>query len=336
MIMKKLLIIISITVLFASCERAFFENVPENTPKSIFEQTWNFANEEYSFFRFKGIDWDSVYTVYEPKISDEMSDEALFDTLSNMLYLLRDGHVNLKSDFNRSRNWTWYLNHADNFDKYVLERNYFKEEQQFVGSFVVFDFGDVGYIQYSSFTNFVSSSDLDYVIEKFKDHKGLIIDIRDNFGGSLSNVNQIGARFIDTTTVVAFTRTKNGPGRDDLSEFEDFKFTYDESETHFTKPVVVLTNRKSYSAGNYFPTCMSALPNVTIMGDVTGGGGGAPSFIELTNGWLLRVSTTQLFTIDGVNTEDGLKPDILINDTDYELNSGTDRILEEALKLIRN
>jgi C-terminal processing protease CtpA/Prc len=334
--MKKLLYLPLTVLMLVSCERAFFEEVPDNTPKSIFEQTWNFANEEYSFFEFKGIDWDSIYTVYEPKISDEMSDEALFDTLSNMLYLLRDGHVNLKSDFNRSRNWTWYLNHADNFDKYVLERNYFKEEQKFVGSFVVYDFGDVGYIQYSSFTNFVSPRDLDYVIEKFKDHKGLIIDIRDNFGGSLSNVNQIGARFIDTTTVVAFTRAKNGPGRDDFSEFEDFEFTYDESETHFTKPVVVLTNRKSYSAGNYFPTCMSALPNVTIMGDVTGGGGGAPSFIELTNGWLLRVSTTQLFTIDGVNTEDGLEPDILINDTDDELNSGTDRILEEALQLIRN
>ncbi|MFY0672063.1 MAG: peptidase S41 [Bacteroidia bacterium] len=334
--MKKLLNLTLLIVLLTSCERAFFEEVPENTPKSIFEQTWNFANEEYSFFRFKGIDWDSVYTIYEPKISNEMSDEALFDTLSNMLYLLRDGHVNLKSDFNRSRNWTWYLDYADNFDQYVLERNYFKQEQQFVGPFVVYDFGNVGYVYYSSFGSSVGSSDMNYIIEKFKDHKGLIIDVRNNFGGSLGNVSAIGERFIDSTTVVAFTRAKNGTERNDFSDFEDFEFTFRENQSHFNKPVVVLTNRKSYSAGNYFPTCMSALDNVTIMGDVTGGGGGAPSFIELTNGWLLRVSTTQLFTTKGVNTEDGLTPDILYGDTDTEMKAGKDVILEAAIEFLNN
>lgn len=333
--MKNVLFLLAFSFMVVGCENAFFEDVPESTPKGLFEQTWKFTNDEYSFFEFKKINWDSIYLEFEPKISDNMNDEALFDTLGEMLYLLKDGHVNLKSDFNRSRNWTWYLDAPDNYNKYVLERNYFKQNEQYVGSFVLYDFGDVGYIHYASFSNSASKDALDYILTKFKDHKGLIIDVRDNFGGSLSNVYNIGQRFISQDTTVAYTRDKVGPVHDEFSDYADLKFTYNENDIHFTKPVVVLTNRKSYSAGNFFPTCMRSLPNVTIMGDLTGGGGGAPSFTELTNGWSLRVSNTQLFTLDGVNTEGGLEPDIKIDITQSDLDAGIDTILEEALKLLR-
>lgn len=311
------------------------ESVPASNPKGIFEQVWGFADREYSFFDFKRIDWDSVYQVFVPRISNDMEDEALFNELADMLYLLRDGHVNLRTPFDRSRNWTWYLNHADNFDKYVLERNYFKEEQQFVGPFVVFDFDDVGYVYYESFSSTVSASHMNYILKRFANKKGIILDVRNNFGGSLSNVYRIGEHFISENTVVAKQRIKNGPEHDDFTEIQNMEFEYYEEHEHFLGTVVVLTNRKSYSAGNFFPTCMSALPNVTIMGDVTGGGGGAPSFTELTNGWNLRVSATQLYTLDDVNTEDGLMPDVRVDISAEDEQAGIDTILEEALKLIR-
>jgi len=334
--MKNLLYLFASVMLLSSCERLFMDENPETTPKEIFEQAWTFADQEYSFFGFKNIDWNEVYKEFEPRISNEMTDEELFDEIADMLYLLRDGHVNLRSSFNRSRNWTWYLNAPDNYDKYVLERNYFKEEQQIVGPFIVYDFNDVGYMAYESFSSGFSAEHLDYILNTFQDKKGIIIDIRNNFGGALNNVYRIGQRFVSASTTVARRRDKNGPGHEDFTEFVDMIFEYNEDQVHFTKPVVILTNRKSYSAGNFFPTLMSELDNVTVMGDVTGGGGGAPSFTELSNGWSLRVSTTQLYTMDGVNTEDGLEPDVRVDISPEDEAAGIDTILEEALKLLRS
>ena len=332
--MKYAIFTLLVGILLTSCEQAFFIEEPGKEPKDIFEQTWHFADREYSFFEYKNIDWDSVYNYYEPRITNDLSEQDLFNELADMLFCLRDGHVNLSSSFNRSRNWDWYLEAPDNFDKYLLERNYFKNKQQLAGPFVVYDFGDVGYIYYESFSSSWSDETMEQIADQFKDKKGLIIDIRSNFGGLLSNVHKIGSYLVKNKVTVAKSRDKNGSAHDDFTEFNNFEFEPDDN-IHFDMPVVLLTNRKSYSASNFLATSLSALPQVTIMGDATGGGGGAPSFTELSNGWNLRVSNTQLFTIDGINTENGMQPDIKVDITDADLAAGIDTILETALSKLR-
>ena len=350
----QLLILLVTALLLSSCEELLFEEVPDEGPVSIFEQTWTFVDEEYSFFEFKGIDWDATYETYRPQVNNDMDEEELFSLLADMLYILRDGHVNLKSDFNRSRNWQWFLSAPPNYDYSVLERYYFtdggedtvgRSVQQLVGdAFILMDFAgpaagttdDVGYIHYRSFGNPVREKDMDYVIRRFSDHAGLIIDVRDNGGGQVGNAFTIANRLVDTKTAVARERIKIGPGHDEFSSLETIHLEPPEDKPTYTnRPVVVLTNQMSYSATNYLATMVAAVDNVTLMGRPTGGGGGTPAFTVLTNGWELRVSTTQLFTLAGDNVEDGVAPDYPLESTEAELAVGTDTILETAREYLR-
>ncbi|MEN0045771.1 MAG: S41 family peptidase [Bacteroidota bacterium] len=331
-------------LLFYNCETVFFEEETPFTAQAIFDEAWEFADREYSFFEYKEIDWNAVRAEYDSRIDSVMNREDLFDVIADMLFELRDGHVNLRSSFDRSRNWRWFLDYPPNYNFDVLERNYFKEEQQFVGAFIVHDFEDVGYMHYRSFSSTASEGALNYIMEKFKNHKGIIVDIRDNGGGSSGNVTRIARRFTQESILVGRERYRNGIGHNDFSEWENVRLEPYEPDSdiendtiayHFTKPVVLLTNRSCYSAASFFTQYMKALPNVTVMGDWTGGGGGAPTFTELANGWILRVSNTQFESPDGFNIEDGIPPDEQVGLRQEDEIAGIDTILEEALAFLR-
>ena len=329
-------------VLLAGCEEVFLEE-PAEDPEALFQEAWDFADQEYSFFEFKNIDWDQAYNTYRPQVSSNTSEEELFDVLADMLFILRDGHVNLRSPFDRSRNWEWFLESPENFNYSLLERNYFNREEQFVGPFVFKDFGDVGYMYYGSFSSTVEEEDMDYILDRVSDKKGLIIDVRNNGGGATSNVNRIAGHFIGEDETVGVFRRRNGPNRNDFSDFFAVNIT-SQRDDPYTKPVVVLANRGCYSATNRFVMTMLALPQVTVLGDTTGGGGGTPSFTELANGWQMRVSNTQSFILQqdtannetvAFNIEDGIPPQVRVDLASTDEANGTDTILEAALRRLR-
>jgi hypothetical protein len=99
--------------------------------------------------------------------------------------------------------------------------------------------------------------------------------------------------------------------------------------------IIVLTNRKVYSAANFFTSTMSVLNNVTILGDQTGGGGGAPYSGQLLNGWSYTFSTTLLLSIDNQFIENGVAPDIKLDLSPADEAKGVDTILERAIALLR-
>lgn len=321
---------------FSSCEKLFFEDEPGTSNLEIFKQAWDFADREYSFFEYKNIRWDSVYSAFEPGINDNLSEEALFDILAEMFHVLRDGHVNLTTPFDRSRNWQWFLDYPENYDYSLLQRYYFKNQEQYAGPFILMDFEDLGYLHYRSFSNPVSEDNMDYVLEKFKDKKALIIDLRDNGGGSLSNVFRIANRFADKEVTVAMLRYKSGPGHEDFTPWRAVNLTPPDEGARWSKPVILLTNRLCYSATNFLVTLMKPLSNVTVIGDSTGGGGGIPAYTELSNGWVIRVSSTQLETLEGFNVENGLPPDIQVEQTQEDELQNRDSILEFAFEFINN
>ena len=331
--------IILITVLgwlSTACEQLFIEPDPTDNPAENFDLLWKTVDEKYSFFEFKNIDWDDAYRRYRPLVTEDMSEEALFKVMADMLFELRDGHVNLTSDFDVSRNWDWFQDYPANFDETILERNYLEKDFRIVGPFRTKEIRDVGYIRYASFLNIVDEEQLDQLIDGYRNAKGVIIDVRDNGGGALLNAEVIATRLAQRNAneelTVGYIRYKDGPAHDDFTR--TFPLVLPEYRS-FNKPVVVLTNRLVYSAANAFASYMATLPNVTLVGDVTGGGGGAPYSGELLNGWKFRFSANQLMDLDQVPIENGIAPDIRVDITPEDEAAGRDTILETALDLLQ-
>ncbi len=58
----------------------------------------------------------------------------------------------------------------------------------------IFD-NNIGYIRYESFSSGVGDGNLDEILVYLATCNGLIIDVRDNGGGNLTNSSRIAARF---------------------------------------------------------------------------------------------------------------------------------------------
>lgn len=332
--MRKTTFIISLLFLIlASCEKIFIGKDMENTHENNFEILWSTIDTRYSFFEYKNVDWDSLYLVYKPMVSNSITNRRFFNICAEMLFELHDGHVNLYSDFDSSRNWEWYSNYPLNFNFDIVGDNYLEPEYT-RGPFTysVID-NNTGYIYIGSFADEIEEEDIDHVVESLKDLNSIIIDVRNNSGGISYNSKLIASRFADRTRLVSYFLYKSGPGHGDFSVPQP-NYVSPGGNNQFTKPVVVLTNRRTYSATNDFVLSMSAFPHVTVMGDATGGGGGTPYEYELLNGWRCRFPQTQTLGINGFNVENGIEPDIRVSLLKIDEERGIDTIIEAALKYI--
>jgi C-terminal processing protease CtpA/Prc len=101
------------------------------------------------------------------------------------------------------------------------------------------------------------------------------------------------------------------------------------------KSVAVLTNRRTYSAANAFVAYMKDLPNVTTVGDRTGGGAGLPYNNELPNGWTVRFSACPTYDVHMQSTEGGIAPQHQVSLLSSDFARGEDTIIEYARKLLR-
>ena len=329
--MKNLVSLSLAVVLLASCEKIMFESDLSSTdPHKNFDYLWKECDEKYSYFEVKNIDWDEVKIRYSSKLYDGMSEDSLFNVLGEMLTELRDDHTNLVSNFNVSSFGVNYLG-QDNFDWRILVDNYLGQDYYVSGPFIheFIDNGNIGYIRFSSFTGTVGGTNLDFILNRYKNTKGIILDMRENGGGAVTDVFNILQRFVESETLVNYSRIKNGPGHNDFSEPEPvYVKPYD--GIRYTKNVAVLVDRGTYSAGSFTSLATKALSNMTLIGDTTGGGLGLPNGGQLPNGWTYRFSITQALTLDkDPSYENGVPPDIY---TLFDWNDLTkDEILERAI-----
>lgn len=310
----------------------------DNTPQGTFEALWKIIDERYCFFDYKkqeyGLEWNNVYNKYKVRVSNQMNSEQLFEVMSQMLGELRDGHVNLSTSYDFGRYWKWHEDYPSNFSD-TLQRRYLGTDYRIAAGmrYKILD-DNIGYVYYGSFSDGIGEGNIDEVLYHFMACRGLIIDIRNNGGGMLTNAEKLAARFVHEPTLVGYMQHKTGTGHNDFSEMEE-QWLEPSSNIRWHKHVCVLTNRSVYSAANEFVKYMKQMSNVTIVGDKTGGGAGMPFSDLLPNGWAVRFSACPMYDTQKQNTEFGIEPDHYVSLTDEDFNRGEDTIIELARELIK-
>ena len=305
-----------LSLLFCSCTGLFMDEQKSSTAKSNFDLLWKIMDERYCYFEEKDVDWDAMYQQYMRELiqfecGTDPRSECLFNTMTYMLEELRDGHVSLSNGFDPPRAYKgWHHSFPENFD-FSRVNAYRNSDRHTVWlnketSVSVLPEG-VGYLRCSSFSDKFNRYDLDEALARFEGLKGVIIDVRNNGGGLVSEAYLLASRFAREKTHAGYVRYKTGKGHNDFSDFFA-RYVEPDGKYPFHGKVAIITNRKVYSAANLFVYIMSCLPKVCIMGDQTGGGGGVPISAELYNGWTVELSTNPVFDTEKRSIEGGIKP----------------------------
>lgn len=308
----------------------------KDDPQGNFDALWDILDGHYCFFEEKDVDWEAVGHRYREEITGETNTVKLFDICSRMLDELQDGHVNLVSQFNTSYYRRWWSDYPQDFNLRTLQQYYLGFDYRTTSGIIYKRLSEkIGYMYYPSFSSGISQTSLDYVLASLYDCDVLIIDIRDNGGGLLTNIGVLVGRLITREISGGFIRHKTGPGHRDFSE--PFEIRYkpsDEGRVKWLKPVIVLTNRSCFSSANDFVATVKGLDGIFIAGARTGGGGGLPFSSELPNGWSIRFSACPITDREGRSTEGGIDPDegCEVHAPAEELAQGRDAILDFAIR----
>ena len=316
------------------CDKMAFVAEPETDSESLFDEFWGTYNRDYAVFQQRGVNWQEQFDLYRDKVDVNTSEDQLADIFKLMLAELDDGHVSLTMPDVP----TFYANKIlrdeiddELFDLALIRQKYLGNDYT-VNGYDGNTFGWIGEIGYWHM-DFTSDNwpEVGGILDKFENAKGLIIDLRHNGGGDFTwMINNFG-RFTNQKRLVFSSRTKNGPDADDFTEWHDWYVT--PAESYFDKPIVLLTDRYTISAGERAVLAFKTLPNVTHLGEPTNGAISTKIHKELPNGWNYSVSTQQVRFINGEIYEGpGIPPDILVKNTYDEIDMGVDMMLEKALE----
>ena len=319
-----------------SCVR---EELPHNDPMGNFEALWNIIDTRYCFLDYKqevyGLNWNEVHQRYANRITSQMNDKALFQVLAEMLNELKDGHVNLIASHETSSYREWFDSHPANFSD-TIQRIYLGQDYiQTSGIKYQILEDNIAYVYYGSFSTGIGESNLDYLLDDIAICDGMILDVRNNGGGLLTMADRLASRFTNQKVLTGYWTYKTGPGHQDFSKPEAVFVEPPMDRVRWQKPVIILTNRRSFSSTNDFVNKMRQMPQATIVGDCTGGGSGLPFSSELPNGWSVRFSASPMYDVDMNHLEFGIEPDIKVDMTLEDMLKGKDTLIETARNIIK-
>jgi carboxyl-terminal processing protease len=147
-----------------------------------------------------------------------------------------------------------------------------------------------------------TTRDVSRLINELKTEKvdGLVLDLRNNGGGSLSEANSLVGLFIETGPTV---QVKNANGEVELLGDSD-------SSVAYSGPLIVMVNRLSASAAEIFAGAIQDYGRGLIVGSTSFGKGTVQSLRDLNHGQL-KLTEAKFYRISGASTQHkGVEADI--------------------------
>ncbi len=356
------------------------ENYVDGTFSEVFDAFWNGMNNNYVFWDIDTTNWDGMYTRYKP-VFDRLNINDSNDVRKSVNYFrlmtqgLVDSHYNLSfsypqvTDSSINPSYGRKMKSSD-FHGYVFYPNYAAEylNNDFVYGYdsttdaSEYRFALAGTINqnilyfycnifglkssYESGTGNGVKPVLDYLFSKLANPaslKGVIIDVRGNFGGEVEDLNFLLGRIITSPLTFGATRYKSGNGRLDYTPWAPAIITPQPTAKAITVPIIALADSYSVSLAELTTMAISTMPNGTFIGEITWGANGPlspnPNFnggqFTAANFLFAYTSSSEFRYINKTVYEGkGFPPDVVVPYNAAALSSGRDAALEAAITQI--
>ena len=191
----------------------------------------------------------------------------------------------------------------------------------------------IAYISISSFAENTPTELKDVIsgLEQEGEIKGILLDLRNNPGGSVSAVLQVADMFLTQGDHILWVEEK------------DDETCYDAENTNpYSYPVVMLVNENSASASEILSGAMQDNKRATIVGATTFGKGIIQTVYALSDGAAVKVTTAEYLSPDKNKIHKvGVKPDVEVElgsddiSIIYSLDMSLDPQLAEANKILQ-
>jgi carboxyl-terminal processing protease len=167
--------------------------------------------------------------------------------------------------------------------------------------------GNIAYIDISSFsanTNDELNAGLQAL--DLKDSTGIILDLRDNPGGLVSDVVDVASHFIKSGVIITLVDNKGDRSSQSVQP----------NGVYTDLPMVVLVNQYTASGSEVLSGALQDYHRATIAGNTTLGKGSYDSFFQLSDGSAIYLTIGRWLTPDGREIEGkGITPDYVLTQT---------------------
>lgn len=307
-------------------------------PEDVFEQVWQVLNSNYPYFRQRGINWQTMYKVYRPRITSGTTDDELYRTLCSMLEHFNDGHVNLEAGKDRfcsaktanaiMEDFSWKLIR----DKYLNRSFKASPDSLFYYGWLTDEFA---YLRIRRFpAREVLEKYIDTIMSEIIPAKGIVLDVRGNSGGNGFGVAALASRFADRKRLYMKNINRVGQGK----EYTNTTYHYLEplGPAQYRGPVILLQNVFSASGSEAFALAMRVLPHATSIGETTEGCFANYYPQKLINSWTVTMPWSYAvdqndFCWEGM----GVPPDLRKTNTKEDIAAGNDMVLELAIEILK-
>jgi carboxyl-terminal processing protease len=165
---------------------------------------------------------------------------------------------------------------------------------------------NIGYIRLTQFKQ-DASKEVQDTLKKLKneDIKGIIMDLRNNPGGLLTEAVNVSGTFLPEGKTVVYTKDRDGKEK----HLKTNRSRYSELEM----PMIVLVNEGSASASEIVAGALQDYKRALILGQTTFGKASVQTIIPMGNGSALKLTTARYYTPNGTSIQNvGIEPDIKI------------------------